>query len=198
MASEEPHSRKPYIDYYDDDMISLCFQSGIIAKRNKDRVHGMNSGIRPLCDHGSQQKYIISKARHWRIFSWRLGPLRYTLKHNNPRDTSHILIQPKFAKLLTLLAGPLGESGIEETIAYCHALDTLATYDSQAPETRLSNLKQFQKLFVKARKVTGEGGDVTILIEELKELETKLWVEVGEISRYAVGELDSDSDEDEE
>lgn len=54
----------------------------------------------------------------------------------------------------------------------------------------IEQLKLFQKLYEKARKVTGEGGDVTSLMEELNELEARLLVEVGQVSRYSAGELD--------
>jgi hypothetical protein len=186
LSKEEQHSRHPYLDYIDDDLLLLCRRDDLVTKRHVNRKFG----DRPLCDHPGAQKYIITKKtnQHPRGYH-RINALRLSLRYNNLRDTSHIIIEPELAGHFHLLKPPLIRT-IHKRFEYCIILDTLAMYDSAVPETRKKNIKELERL----RRVAWEMGEEDYGSEGVKErfdkLEKGLWEEVGDLSRFVAAESD--------
>ena len=181
---ETQHFGQPFIDYFDDDILLLCRRDDLVTKRHKDR----QVGFRPLCDHKSASKFVMTKKDElFRRGSHRIPALRLSLRYNTIRDTSHIIIHPELASHFHLIKPPLART-IHKRFEYCIVLDTLAMYDSAAPETRRKNILALEQL-----RSTAEGlkeGDLgsSVLQEEFDDLEKALWKEVGDLARFVPAE----------
>ena len=188
MSPNEPkrHSRQPFVDYFDDDLLLYCRRDDLVTKRHKDRT----VGLIPFCDQKGAQKYILTKKanQHPRGYH-RLKALKLTLGYNNLRDTSRIIIHPELAGHFHLLKPPVART-ILKRFEYCIILDTLAMYDSAVPETRKKKIKELERL----RREAWEMGEEDYGSEEVKErfdrLEKGLWEEVGDLSRFVSAESD--------
>lgn len=187
MSSEvKPHSRPPYIDYYDDDFLLLCDREDIVAKRNKDRV----AGLRQFCDNLSALPYVITKKPHYNPRGYhRIDALKSSLKYNKLRDSSRIIFQPKLATHFHLLRPPF-ERTVHKRFEYCIVLDTLAMYDSRVPKTRKRVIRELESLRDEVWELDEDDMGNAELQERFDKLEEALWEEVGDLNRFVPAESD--------